>query len=305
MRSGLLLAFAAALAFPVYAQPAAPPSDEAIVVEGSRRSIRSTLEQIIAETDSDQLARFEHKICPKVLGLPADWSSVVDRLIRENITSAGRETEATGCQPNAVAMFVDRPDDFVRGLYANEPSFFSMTPSAFESFAAEGRPAYSWQVTETYGSMGQTLRSLETLTYQDPNSGAIITTRLGPRTKLANDETGSRLQTGVREEIELSFVAIDSSQIDGLTLRQLADFATMHLLLDIKPDASARSSTSILSLFHARGNGAPRPLRMSELDWGALSGFYSQRRNNLTAAQQRQNIAATIARGRKNEAEGD
>ena len=305
MRVYLLALAASFLAGPAAADPivaaatglqASADSGETITVEGTRRSVRSVLQKVIAETDSDQLARFEHPVCPRIIGLPVDWAGIVDRLVRENIARAGRETETAGCQPNAVAMFVDRPHDFVTGLYEKEPSFFSMEPRQFERFAATRRAAYSWQVTETYGSMGQTLRTLATLTYADPLTGAVITTPLSRGVKRADDETGSRLKTGVREEIELSFVAIDSRRINGLTLRQLADFATMHLLLSIKPGASTQNSNSILALFEAGVTDGSRPLRMSDFDWGALRGFYGQRRNNFSAAQQRQNIAAAIAR---------
>ena len=288
-------ALAALLAQPLPAQ--APEGEERpIVIEGKRESVRKSLERLIAESESGQLARYEKDICPAVAGLPADWTAVVTRMIRDNVVAAGRRAAAAGCQVNALAIVVDRPRDMLIGLRKSDPSFFAMTPRTFDHFVAAERPAYSWQLTDTFGSRGEMLRQLSTLTYRDPNTGAIITTPLDAGTKLAKAETGSRLTSGVREEIELSFVAVDRDRIEGLTLRQLADFATMHLLLQIRPDAGAQDPGSILSLFEPREGEAP-PARMSRFDRGALGGLYGQPHNNRSAAQQRQNIVKAIERG--------
>ena len=71
----------------------------------------------------------------------------------------------------------------------------------------------------------------------------------------------------------------------------------MHLLLDVKQDAGAKDNSSILSLFEPRPADSRDPSGMSRFDRGALAGFYTQRENNRTASQQRENIAAAIKRG--------
>jgi hypothetical protein len=95
----------------------------------------------------------------------------------------------------------------------------------------------------------------------------------------------------------VGFVVIDRQQTPGKSLRQLADLATMHLLLDINQDAGTRDPGSILSLFEPRAEGVSAPPRLSKFDRGAMRGFYTQRENNRSARQQAENIAGEIEKG--------
>ena len=293
-----LAAFAAAAAPAQQAQ-----GDGEIVVTGKKKEIIQALRRMIETTDGNQFARFEKPVCPMAVGLPQDWNQRLTRMIRANVEASGAKAAAADCQVNALVMFVDRPRDLLTRLNAKEPSFFGMAPRAFEKFIAKEQPAYSWHATDTFGSRGQILRQLGSLTWQDPNTGAIMTTQLDPGTKLASDDTGSRLVTSVREEMELSFVAIDSDFGEGKTLRQLADFATLHIMLDIKDEAGAFDGDSILALFEDRSGWVP-PMRMSAFDRAALGGLYRQKYNNRSAIQQRENIAAAMRRSASQEGNG-
>lgn len=280
------------LAFALGAPVRAQSSDD-IVVRGEKRQLTEALEAVIGTSRNAQLARFEKPVCPAVRGLRPDWSMRIERIIRANVVAAGGKPAPEGCEVNAIALFVGDPHELVVRLNARHPSFFAMRPAAFDRFARPGQPAYSWRVTGTYGSRGQILRHISSLTWADPNSGAIMTTRLYDPAPMPTDETGSRLVTGVRDEIEAGFVAIDRDLAEGKSLRQLADFATLHLMLEIKPGAGRRDGDSILALFEQRPGWVP-PARMSNFDRGALSGFYTQKYNNRSAVQQRENIAAAM-----------
>ena len=115
--------------------------------------------------------------------------------------------------------------------------------------------------------------------------------------KIVRQASASRLYSTIREDMLTGFVVIDRQATVGKSLRQLADLATMHLLLDVKQDVGAKDSGSILSLFEPRPADVAAPRGMSRFDRGALTGFYTQRENNRTAAQQRNNIADAIKRG--------
>jgi hypothetical protein len=94
----------------------------------------------------------------------------------------------------------------------------------------------------------------------------------------------------------IAFVVVDRQQTPGKSMRQLADVATMHMLLDIKQDAGTKDSTSILSLFEPRPEGVEPPARMSQIDRGIVEGLYSLKQNNRSASQQYSHIAETIRR---------
>jgi len=111
---------------------------------------------------------------------------------------------------------------------------------------------------------------------------------------VVKNAAASRLYSNIREDMLVGFVVIDRQRTIGKSLRQLGDLATMHLLLDVRQNAGAKDKGSILALFEPGDS----PLeRMSRFDKGALTGFYTQRENNRTASQQRENIAEAIRRG--------
>ncbi len=203
-------------------------------------------------------------------------------MIRDNIAAVGGKLEPIGCKPNAIAIFIDQPRELVDALHEAEPHLFNMTPREFRTFAALPGPMWSWHVTDmrdrdgnqvAQGSMGG-------------NDFAVV-----------KNAAATRLYSNVREDMLAGFVVIDRQQTVGRTLRQLADVATMHLLLDVKPGAEKQDMGSILSLFEARAGAGAVPARFSSFDRGVLTGFYTQRENNRTTIQQRENIAEAIRKG--------
>ncbi|HET9356159.1 MAG TPA: hypothetical protein VFO42_08355 [Sphingomicrobium sp.] len=259
-------------------------SDDDIVVTGTKKKkeIAQALKKLIEPTGREQLARFEDKVCPMVIGMPRDWTATMTRAIRENITAVGGKLEAPGCKPNALAIFIDQPRELVEALHDAEPHLFNMTPREFRAFAALPGPVWSWHVTDMRDRDGNQVAQGS----MNGNDFAVV-----------KNAAASRLYSNVREDMMAGFVVIDRQQTVGRTLRQLADLTTMHLLLDVKPGAGKEDMGSILSLFEARGDAGTAPARFSSFDRGVLTGFYTQRENNRSAIQQRENIAEAIRRG--------
>lgn len=264
--------------------------NDVIVVQGQKKQIAQALRELIKPSGgAEQLARFEDDICPLVAGMPRDWTAVLTRMIRDNVVAVGGKVAANKpgkkCNVNAVVIFIDQPQELVKALAEAEPDFFAMTPRELGNFAAVQRPVTSWHVTDTRGRDGQELASMGSL-------GGTPTDA-----KIVRNASASRLYSTIREDMLTGFVVIDRQATAGKSLRQLADLATMHLLLDVKQDAGAKDATSILSLFEPRPDAISAPRGLSRFDRGALTGFYTQRENNRTASQQRENIAEAIKRG--------
>jgi len=171
------------------------------------------------------------------------------------------------------------PQELVSELHADAPFFFNMTPREFDNFERLPGPVWSWHVTDT--------RSRDGAQLAQGRSG-------GNDFAVVKQAAATRLYTNVREDMLAGFVVIDRQKTVGTTLRQLADLATMHLMLDVKQNAGDKDLDSILSLFAARPSGMAVPARFSRFDKGALSGFYTQRENNRDARQQQINIADSI-----------
>ncbi|HJS40593.1 MAG TPA: hypothetical protein VJ763_04240 [Sphingomicrobium sp.] len=300
MTKGLAIATAllAATAMPASAQigvrastASEEQSQESVVVQGQRREIAQALRKLINPTDSEQLARFEDEICPMVIGMPRDWTASLTRMIRDNVVAVGGKAGKPGCTVNAAVIFIDQPLELIKALAADEPGFFNLTPRELQDFTSVQRPIASWHVTDMRGREGEELGQMGSLGGGGPGAG------FPTDAKIVRQATDSRLVSNVREDMLVGFVVFDRMATPGKTLRQLADVATMHLLLDINQRAGERDPGSILSLFEERAEGMKAPERLSGFDRGTLRGFYTQRQNNRTARQQAENIAKAIEKG--------
>jgi hypothetical protein len=271
------------------------PSQESVVVQGQRREIAQALRKLITPAASEQLARFEDEVCPMVIGMPRDWTAKLIKMIRDNVIAVGGKIGKPGCKVNAPVIFIDQPLELIQALAKEEPGFFNMTPRQLEKFTAVPRAVASWHVTDTFTRDGVETGQMGSLSA----AGAALPTNA----KVVRQAGASRIYSNIREDMLVGFVVIDRQQTPGKSLRQLADLATMHLLLDVNQEAGERDPGSILSLFEARGEGLAPPARLSRFDRGALKGFYTQRENNRTAAQQANNIARAIEKGAGEEPE--
>jgi hypothetical protein len=265
--------------------------EEAIIVQGQRRQIAQALRKLIQPSDSEQLARFEDEICPMVIGMPKDWTASLTRMIRDNVTAIGGKVGKPGCTVNAAVIFIDQPLELVKAFAEAEPGYFNMTPRELSQFTAVQRPVTSWHVTDMRGRDGQELGQMGSLGVGSTGGSAPANARVN------RNAAASRLYSNIREDMLVGFVVVDRMATPGKSLRQLADLATMHLLLDVDPAAGASDPGSILSLFEQRPEGLAPPPRLSRFDRGALRGFYTQRENNRSARQQAENIAKAIEKG--------
>ena len=291
--AGLVAAAPLSAQIGVRASTSAPaPSaadNDVIVVQGQKKEIAQALRQLIKPSGSEQFARFEDDVCPLIAGMPRDWTAVLTRMVRDNVVAVGgkvgRNDPGRKCSINAVVIFIDQPLELVKALAEAEPDFFAMTPREMTNFTASQRPVTSWHVTDTRDRDGKELGSVGSIGGAPSDA------------KIVRNASASRLYSTIREDMLTGFVVIDRQATVGKSLRQLADLATMHLMLDVKQDAGARDGSSILSLFEPRPEDVPPPRGMSRFDRGALAGFYTQRENNRTASQQRNNIADAIRKG--------
>lgn len=258
---------------------------ESIVVQGQRRQIAQALRKLIEPSDSEQLARFEDQVCPMVIGMPKDWTAKLTRMIRDNVLAIGGKVGKPGCKINAAVIFIDQPLELIKAFADAEPGYFNMTPRELAQFTAAQKPVASWHVSDMRGRDGEELGQVGSLMGFPADA------------KVVRSATASRLVSNVREDMLVGFVVVDRLATPGKSLRQLADLATMHLLLDVNQQAGTRDPGSILSLFEDRPEGQSAPLRLSKFDRGALRGFYTQRENNRTASQQAENIARAIEKG--------
>lgn len=276
---------AALLALAAAASAQSPPpggqrEEQTVTVEGRRQAITQALRQMVQPGSSGQLARFETALCPKVFGYPPEWAATVERMVRDNSEALGAGKTKPRCDINAVIIFINEPKRLVNALAEAEPGMLSKSPAERQHFLSRDRAVYSWHVSDLRNKDGQPVAQAEQM-FGAPSDAYVV----------RNSGFHSRLYTNVREDMRLAFVVIDIAQTEGKRLRQLADLATMHLLLDVRPEAAGADRSSILSLFEARAEGEQAPRTLSAFDRSAIRGFYSLKEMNRSEKQQRRAIA--------------
>jgi hypothetical protein len=283
---------------PLIAQSnASQPDDESILVEGQRTSVTRLVSETINDAGVEVLARFEDAICPGIVGLTGDQALKLVQMIRGNVLALGGKVADPGCTANATVIVVDQPVDFVKQFAKKQPGFFTMTPRELDQFTSAPRAVASWHVTETRDRDGQELDGSDKVSDRKKRmSGTNAQTSVAINARVVRQSAATRLYTNTREDMMFGFAVIDRQRLAGKSLRQLADLATLHLLLDIKQNAGARNRASILSLFEDHPAGSAAPAELSQSDKAMVQGLYSASENNRTPAQQFSQIATAIRR---------
>jgi hypothetical protein len=209
--------------------------------------------------DDEPLARFEDPLCPGVIGLPADRAVIVVARIRENAGRLGlRLADEERCNANLiVSVLLDGRDYLGQLSRSNGYLFAGMDRSRREDLLAQAGPARTWVTTHTRSRDGMHMSRREGL-HEPPE-----VTMWGAH---------SLIYVPTRQEITVSMVLVDRAAVDGISLAQLADYATLHGLADFVPPA-AEGVASMQQLFTTSGNG--RPAGLTEFDLAYLTRLYS------------------------------
>ncbi len=267
--SGALLAAlsaAAQLAPPgvIRADPAADPND--IVVTGKteakpaevRKQARS-----ITQTGPiyhEALAQFQEKVCPGILGLPADLAGIMVDRIRWNAEKVGMQTASEEkCRPNILVAFVVNGQKALKELTKSQPQAFrNLSAAEVNAMLRDKGPVHAWVNTEVRSRQGDVL--------QGDNKDDM--TKI-PVLNVAQSQ--SHIFLAARLDITNSIVLIDFPAIDGMSVVQLADYVTMRTFARTRPVEGDSAASTILSLFD-KDAGAPREL--TDFDLAYLRSVY-------------------------------
>jgi hypothetical protein len=212
-----------------------------------------------ARVDDEPLPRFEDRLCPGIVGLKRDAAETVVGLMRGNFEALGLSMapEAT-CSPNVVVAFVEDGAAFLRNLSDRQDVLFSdMTPPERAALLAESGPARAVLKVWTRTRDGMRISRRDNLTDLPQSVQAMA---------------HSRIYTADRNDIVSALVLIDRDALAGLSLQQLADYATFRALTRTLPPADAVDE-SIVGLF--AGGGASRPTGLTEFDRKFLTTLYA------------------------------
>lgn len=205
------------------------------------------------------LARFEDRLCPGVVGLRDEFAFAVNARIRANADALGIRLLDDDCTPNFVVVFAEDGEAFFRNLIDQSPGYFRYLDSGEINDILEPGPVHVWTNVEP-----RTLTGMPIARVRD------LTTR--PTMRVAGAHT--RIYTTTRNDITTVMLAFDHEGVSSLSLRQLADYATMRGLAQTQVPAGVVMD-SILTLFDSE----TPPLGLTEFDRAYLRSLYDGQPN--------------------------
>lgn len=267
------------------AQTRADPPDDEIVVVGQRNSdaVRDFVGELgAAPRSADQLARWDRRICPGVLGLRPRYAQFAIDRIAQRAFDVGLDVGEPGCRANVLIIVTPDPDAIARELfeqhrdalgYFYERGQRTLGRAALRHFVESDAPVRWWHVSRTVTRDGEAIG--------DTADG-------GPPVNLLAG-AGSRLRRNTRLDFGAAFIVVDARRLEGMQLEALADYLAMVSLAQLDADADASAYPSILNLFSA--DATQRPAAMTEWDIGYLRGLYGATREASSARRQQGEIA--------------
>ena len=286
----LSLLLAASAPGPVAAQPSPPPPDsssEPIVVEGRRnpkRIVDDFVRRLTPVAVGGQIARFEDPVCPVALGLPPGENKLVQDRLREVAAAVGMKVAPARCVPNLYVLVGRNKKEVIAGLERKFPHMLAgVSRDDMRELAGIPGPVASWQVVDRIGADGQPL-SVGRMS-SDGSPVRIVRVIGSP----------SRLRELSTVKFVASIMVVEAHALDGMTTRQLADYAAMRTFAATDPASQASlPAKSILSLFRAGSAPADAPPSVTWWDYAFLKSLYATS-NDLSVSRKRDVMERIVA----------
>jgi hypothetical protein len=213
------------------------------------------------------LPRFQEPICPGVAGLKREAAEMVVGRIRENADALGLPAaDPATCRANILVAVLADGRSYVNDLRDRRPYVFeALNKRQRVALFEADTPARSWVRVVTRTRDGMVIERPEGLD-------------IPPQTSMAMAH--SKIYSAVRQDIISAGVLIDASAATGISLVQLADYATMRALAGDSREAISQRGGSILALF---GGSGATPAELTEGDWIFLRTLYGTLPNNPAA----------------------
>jgi hypothetical protein len=301
----LIIAIAALAAFqtPALAQQGADEPD--IVVTGDLRDVvREFVGEVsAASTSEDQLARWDRRICPGIVGLRnAERAQHVADRIAQRALDVGLRVGEPPCTPNVLVFFTTGAGQLAQELateyrsfvgYHTEANSITLGHAALQEFVDTDRPVRWWHVSQTVSADGQVLAESQGSSGNNGIEGVEVlrTTNVG------------RLRRSTRQDFSRVIIIVDVGQVSGVPLDALADYVSMISLAQVSADAETSDIPSVLNLFAAREAGGALPTGLTDWDVAYLTALYDTTRNARDSRAQERDISRRMSEDLRSEPE--
>jgi len=241
--------------------PASAAADNEIVVTGTTE--KPTGSQVFDEargvsrigpheTYVVALPRFWEPVCPGVAGLQTDYAEAMIDRMRDDIARLKVPLAKANCSPNLVVAFAEDGKLLLADLKRDRPGIFQLVADSEQAeLLADNAPVRVW------------------------NNIAMRWTGAGPppRDGVKASVWGQLNRNAMPESYDIvgALVVFDRNAVVGMTLTQLADYATMRGLSHTRPAQGVQPMETILSLFDGDGG---KPDELTDFDLGYLRSLY-------------------------------
>lgn len=216
---------------------------------------------LAAGSSDDPMARYEEPLCPGVAGLRTPVAVAVLTRIRANAQAAGIPVaKDTACQANMLLVVLDDGQTYLERLADERPSLFvALSAAEKRDLLNQPGPARNWLQSQMLTLDGHYVGYRE-------NPVEIPQARAW--------SAHSRIYVPVKNVVTSSMVLIDNAAIEGMTVGQIADYATLRGLVGNLPANQVADQATILTLFD---EGAPgKPQELTAFDRSLLTSLYSE-----------------------------
>ena len=251
-----------ALSVLLMAAPAsAQMTTESVTVKGSRNAYHDFSKTFATPTAvTGKMARWEHRICPLVVGQNAHYAAFITQHIKYVALAAGApvNTEAS-CEPNIEIVFTSTPQALLDTVAKDSPLFLGYHTSLDQraALAKMTRPIQAWYATETTDIDGRHWADTG-MTYANGNrvgnlaSGAADVMNNAPGQKIEDlppfyHSLGTRANDGIHTGFRHILIVVDSTKLAGQEIVPLTDYIAMLALAQINSLAACQALPSIVN----------------------------------------------------------
>ncbi|MBO9714065.1 hypothetical protein [Sphingomonas sp.] len=262
-----LIVFAAALlaALPAAAQPPQEvQSDEDIVVVGSPKWEKRIGDFVGAVSGpngaTDPISRLDGPpACPEATGLSVERNAAITKRMRRIASAAGIKVGAPGCAPNVLLIAAKDKKAMVEALKHDYPIYFVDGRGEAVDPPVQPGPVTAWHVERVIDRRGVIVPYNSEARYYE----------------LESSIAGSHTHAAVRKVFIGAVIVVELDALVGLSVNQIADYASMRAYADVEPAKLQRlSAPTILSVI-AAPDGTVVPDSVTDWDLTYLRALYA------------------------------
>lgn len=239
-----------------------------VVVEGrTREVVRAFVADVsVSNSRRGQLARFDRRVCPGVIGMRPDYAQVLNDRIARIALVLGLQIGEPGCRPNILIVAAADAEQIAGHIDA--------APNTFERYA------------ETVERRNEALASI-----RRPRP-----VRWWHQTEqLVTETSRSRLRSPARTDIRRALILLDMEQIGTVNFGALSDYVAMAALARLNPDADVSGQSTILTLFES-AESRRDDVGLTQWDADYLQALYGAERHYAVRRQQEADIVWRMMR---------